>query len=59
MEKTYTKDGYSFVDKNNKVVIVSRDTVVKAISDNQKLFDNVANNLEKLNADLLAIDTLK
>ena len=56
MEKTYTKQGYSYINDSGKVVEVSRDMVVKSIADQTKLQTNITTNLTNLNADLEAIN---
>ena len=56
MEKTYTKQGYSYTNDSGKVVEVSRDMVVKSIADQTKLQTNITTNLTNLNSDLAAID---
>lgn len=59
MEKTYTKDGYSFTDKNGKLVNVPLATIAKAILDHKKMLSNIQLNLEKLNFDLEQINNLQ
>jgi hypothetical protein len=56
MEKIYSKKGYTYTDSNGKVIDVLKSVVVKAISDQTKLLDNIQKNVDTLNADLEAIN---
>jgi hypothetical protein len=58
MEKIYTKKGYSYVNKDGRTVDISRDVVVKSISDQNKILANIQKNIATLENDLQSIDNV-